>query len=114
MTPFVRIHDLCLHRYIQCGGCFVANQHLRLYSKGSGNRCALALSAADLMRIPPSKCGRQSATFQKPRCLRVCVMPGHPAVSKTFPNAVTQCAAWVKGICRCLENHLHFPIDHAE
>ena len=66
------------------------------------------------MRIPPGKGSRQSAPFQKPRCLRVCVMPGHPAVSQAFPNAVTQCAAWVKGICRCLKNHLHFPIDHTE
>ena len=42
-----QFQNFFLHCHIQCGGCFVANQHLRLYSKGAGNRCALALSAAD-------------------------------------------------------------------
>ena len=51
MTPLVRIHDLCLHRYIQCRCRLIRDQKLRITGKCHCDNGSLPHSTGQRMRI---------------------------------------------------------------
>ena len=111
-TKFIQqFQNFLLHGHIQRGGGFITDEKPWLHGKGPGDGRPLALSSADLMGIAIRKVSRKPALPQQPLHFFTGFLPGHPDVSQTLPNAVTQGPARVKGICGGLEHHLHFPID---
>ena len=106
--------DLLLNGHVQRGSGFVADEEHRLYGERPRDRRALALSAADLVRISHCEIGRQSALRQKPGDLSFDLFPGYPAVYEALANAVSQRASRVKRLRRRLEHHLHFAVSAAE
>ena len=105
-----KLQDLLLDGHVQRRSCLITDQQFRFYGQRPGDRCALALPAADLVRIACSKISAQSAAFKQPRSFCRSFFSGAAAVAKAFANAVAQCAARVKGVGRCLEYHLHLPV----
>ena len=107
-------HDLLLDRDIQ-GGCgLIAQKDRRPDGQSPGDGGALALSAADFMRIAPGKFRRQITQVQKLSGL----LPGRrgrPAiVAQALPDPVPQRAAGIKRVRRLLKDHLDLRINAAQ
>ena len=103
-----QIENLRLDRHVERGHGFVAHQHRRLHRKRTSNADALALTAAELVRITRAQCRVETRTFE----LRahIVVKPGaiHEAVNACrFAHDFIDAQTRVQARIRVLENHLH-------
>lgn len=62
---FQELQDIGLHRNVERGNGFVANQNFRLTGECAGDRNALTLTAGELIRITIECVGRQANNLHK-------------------------------------------------
>jgi len=60
-----QVQHLALHRNIQCGDRFIADDQVRLQRNGAGNADALALAAAELVRVTVQKLCRYTNSLHQ-------------------------------------------------
>ena len=108
---FLQANQKLNHRFlygnVQCRGCLVADQNLRLQGKSSGDTDPLTLSAAHVVRITVHKILWKLNHAKKLSCLRVSfasfdLFVVHQRLCEDVPDLHLR----IKGCQRILENHL--------
>ena len=104
-----QVQHLALHRNIQCGDRFIADDQVRLQRNGAGNADALALAAAELVRVTVQKlCWYTNSLHQFQHAVGgfgfgFAYMIGF----QRFGNDIPHLHARVKAGIRVLKDHLH-------
>ena len=103
---FQELQDVGLHRNIQRGNGFVANQNFRLTGECAGDRNALTLTAGELIRITIECVGRQANNLHKFLRALPSFFLGNPKVDGTFHNGFTHRHTGIERTVRILKDHL--------
>ena len=111
-----QVHDLRLHRNIKRTDRFVAHDELRLHGQRARDANALALPAAELMRVTlvvgriKSDRAEQIADARPPRSGAV----GQPVDVNRLADDLAHGHAWVERAVGVLENHLELAATGAQ
>jgi len=103
-----QIQNLCLDRDIQRGDGFIADEQPGLHGQGACDTDALALPAAELMRVAETQARIQAGAFELGTDVVILVRGIHQAMqSRRFSNDAVDTQPRVQTGLRILEDHLH-------
>lgn len=111
-----QVDDLGLHRNVECGNRFVANDKIGLKRQSARDAHALALAAGEFVRMPPGIVGAQTDLFEKfadPLC-PLAARQGVEMDSPSFGDGLADREARIEGKVRILKHHLHAPTQALE